>query len=116
MDLTFTLTILAAALATYGTRTAGYALIKWFPKTLLELIVGTLLLVFGLQWLRKAILRSSGLKALHDEEEVPIALLALMAALHVALRALGGDDVGYAVASLAVLAFAVLALAPLLSE
>ena len=28
MDLTFTLTILAAALATYGTRTAGYALIK----------------------------------------------------------------------------------------
>ena len=28
MDLTFTLTILAAAVATYGTRTAGYALIK----------------------------------------------------------------------------------------
>jgi uncharacterized membrane protein len=28
MDLTLTLTILAAALATYGTRTAGYALIK----------------------------------------------------------------------------------------
>lgn len=28
MDLTFTLTILAAALATYGTRTVGYALIK----------------------------------------------------------------------------------------
>jgi uncharacterized membrane protein len=48
---------------------SGYALIKWFPKSLLELIVGTLLLVFGLQWLRKAILRSSGLKALHDEEE-----------------------------------------------
>ena len=28
MDLTFSLTILAAALATYATRTAGYALIK----------------------------------------------------------------------------------------
>ena len=28
MDLTFSLTILAAALATYGTRTAGYALVK----------------------------------------------------------------------------------------
>src|SRR3954471_15459041 len=48
---------------------AGYALIEWFPESLLQLIVGTLLLVFGLQWLRKAILRSSGLKALHDEDE-----------------------------------------------
>ena len=48
---------------------SGYALINWFPESLLQFIVGSLLLVFGLQWLRKAILRSSGLKALHDEEE-----------------------------------------------
>ena len=47
---------------------AGYALIEWFPESVLQLVVGSLLLVFGLQWLRKAILRSSGLKALHDEE------------------------------------------------
>jgi len=49
---------------------AGYALAEWLPEALLQLIVGTLLLIFGLQWLRKAILRSSGLKAVSDEDEV----------------------------------------------
>ncbi len=37
------------------------------PIDLLRVLVGGLLLVFGLQWLRKAILRSAGLKAKHDE-------------------------------------------------
>jgi uncharacterized membrane protein len=39
------------------------------PIDVLRLAVGGLLLVFGLQWLRKAILRSAGLKAKHDELE-----------------------------------------------
>jgi uncharacterized membrane protein len=59
----------ALLLLTAITAIAGYALLTLVPETLLQLMVGTLLLIFGLGWLRKAILRASGLKALHDEEE-----------------------------------------------
>ena len=46
----------------------GPALVRYVPIDALRVLVGGLLLIFGLQWLRKAILRSSGLKAHRDEE------------------------------------------------
>ncbi len=40
------------------------------PLTPVRLIVGTLLLIFGLGWLRKSILRATGRKAKHDEDAI----------------------------------------------
>jgi uncharacterized membrane protein len=48
----------------------GTALIQYVPLYVLRIVVGTLLLVFGLQWLTKAILRETGFKALHDECDI----------------------------------------------
>jgi uncharacterized membrane protein len=58
------LLLLAAVIAVLGPA------ISAVPLDALRLLVGGVLLIFGLQWLRKAVLRASGHKALHDEDAV----------------------------------------------
>jgi uncharacterized membrane protein len=55
---------LAAVVAAFGPA------LTLVPIDALRFVVGGLLLVFGLQWLRKAILRASGYKELHDEDAI----------------------------------------------
>jgi uncharacterized membrane protein len=56
----FVLLVLVALLGPAMTR---------IPQDLVRIGLGTLLLLFGMRWLRKAILRAAGIIALHDEEE-----------------------------------------------
>src|SRR5205823_11108536 len=50
--------------------TLGVAIVQWVPIDALRLFVGVILVLFGLKWMKKAILRYSGLKAIHDEEAI----------------------------------------------
>jgi len=61
------------------------------PLGALRLVVGGLLLIFGLQWLRKAILRASGLKALHDERSIFRAEVTAASAAPTGRRTVVGD-------------------------
>jgi uncharacterized membrane protein len=79
------LVVLAVVIAALGPA------ISAIPLDALRLVVGGLLLIFGLQWLRKAILRASGHKALHDEEVAYRETLAEVHSGPTARRTLVGD-------------------------
>jgi uncharacterized membrane protein len=56
--------------------TLGVALVTLIPLDVLRFVIGFLLLLFGLKWLKNAIQRYSGLKFLHDEEAIYAANIA----------------------------------------
>ncbi len=60
----------AAATLALLVATLGVAIVQWVPLDALRLVIGVLLLLFGLKWLKNAIMRYAGLKALHDEQAI----------------------------------------------
>jgi uncharacterized membrane protein len=75
----------------------GVPLIRYIPIDALRVVVGALLLVLGLNWLRKAILRTSGFKKMHDEDEIYAETVAELSEGDGTGRR-GYDGVGFAVA------------------
>jgi uncharacterized membrane protein len=88
-----TLAVIIAAL--------GVTIVTVVPEHALKAFVGALLLLFGLRWLRKAMLRFAGIVALHDEERIYLKEVAELRAQ--GKRMTGFDRIGAVVAYKAVL-------------
>ncbi|MGH2443838.1 MAG: COG4280 domain-containing protein [Chloroflexota bacterium] len=61
-------TVAAAVALAVLVAVIGIGLLQLVPLHVLQGVIGALLLIFGLKWLRKAILRFSGFRALHNED------------------------------------------------
>lgn len=48
----------------------GTAIVLFIPIDVLRIVIGIILVLFGMQWLQKSVLRYTGLKALHDEAKI----------------------------------------------
>ena len=57
--------VLAVLVAVFGS-----AIVLFVPIDVLRIVIGVILVLFGIQWLEKAILRYTGLKAKHDEAKI----------------------------------------------
>jgi Ca2+/H+ antiporter, TMEM165/GDT1 family len=88
----------AAALVLLGVLTAavGAPLAHYLPIDALRVTVGALLLLMGISWLRKAILRGAGKLAKHDEDAIFARTVGELAAQDPVAR--GRDGVAFAVA------------------
>jgi uncharacterized membrane protein len=86
------LAVLAVVVAVLGPAVSD------IPLRGLRVVVGALLLVFGLQWLRKAILRASGHKSLHDEEKLFAEHMADASSQHSRRSILAPDWYGFTLA------------------
>ena len=75
----------------------GAAIAVFVPIEILRLIVGGFLIIYGLQWLTKAILRASGARAKHDETSIYAAQIAALQA-EAPVPATGMDWVSFTVA------------------